>query len=183
MCMSVTISLASLLCVCKRKKKNKKPTHRYMNDSSLVKTLLKILILPKMWCRKIILRYHTLQSHMSLQTQTFQALSTISITKNWSQIKVYSDLCVQTVRRAVSHLIHSFQAELKTLTETGTYLLQIPQVSTISISIKYRRLFFMSLLYVMVPFYILQSWEGWSTIKVRSFALSIISYHLLLLTF
>lgn len=86
---------------------------------------------------------------MSLQTQTFQALSTISITKNWSQIKVYSDLCVQTVRRAMSHLIHSFQAELKTLTETGRHLLKIPYYQI--------RLFFMSLLYLMVPFYILQS--------------------------
>ncbi|XP_070786289.1 E3 ubiquitin-protein ligase TRIM39-like [Enoplosus armatus] len=50
--------------------------------------------------------------------QTFHALSTISGTKNWSKIRVYSDLCMQTVRRAMSHLVHTFQLELKTLTET-----------------------------------------------------------------
>nr|XP_046235843.1 E3 ubiquitin-protein ligase TRIM17-like [Scatophagus argus] len=50
--------------------------------------------------------------------RTLQDLSTVSVTKNWSQIRVYSDLCMQTVRRAVTHLVHTFQAELKTLTET-----------------------------------------------------------------
>ncbi|XP_070710615.1 E3 ubiquitin-protein ligase TRIM39-like [Pempheris klunzingeri] len=49
--------------------------------------------------------------------QTLQALSTISGTKSWSNIRVYSDLCVQTVRRAMCHLVHTFQAELKTLTD------------------------------------------------------------------
>ncbi|KAM9335531.1 uncharacterized protein ABDE67_020520 [Symphorus nematophorus] len=50
--------------------------------------------------------------------QTLQALSTISVNNNWSTIRVYSDLCVQTVRRAMTHLVYTFQAELKTLTET-----------------------------------------------------------------
>ncbi|XP_040886910.1 E3 ubiquitin-protein ligase TRIM39-like [Toxotes jaculatrix] len=50
--------------------------------------------------------------------QTLQALSAITDTKDWSKIRVYSDLCVQTVRRAMSHLVHTFQAELKTLTNT-----------------------------------------------------------------
>ncbi|XP_008277941.1 E3 ubiquitin-protein ligase TRIM39-like isoform X2 [Stegastes partitus] len=49
--------------------------------------------------------------------QLLQALSSISDTKRWSTIKVYSDLCVHTLRRAVSHLVHAFKAELKTLTE------------------------------------------------------------------
>ncbi|XP_035531675.1 E3 ubiquitin/ISG15 ligase TRIM25-like [Morone saxatilis] len=56
-------------------------------------------------------------NHLHL-LQTLQALSTISVTKNWSEIRVYSDLCVQTVRRAMTHLVHTFQADLKTLTET-----------------------------------------------------------------
>ncbi|XP_054458026.1 nuclear factor 7, brain-like [Anoplopoma fimbria] len=50
--------------------------------------------------------------------QTLQALSTISDTKDWSKIRVYSDLCVQTLRRAMTHLVHTFQSELKTLTDT-----------------------------------------------------------------
>uniref|UniRef100_UPI0037E7031A E3 ubiquitin-protein ligase TRIM39-like n=1 Tax=Semicossyphus pulcher TaxID=241346 RepID=UPI0037E7031A len=50
--------------------------------------------------------------------QTLQTLSNISGTKNWSQISVYSDLCVQTVRRAMTHLVDTFQAELTTLTHT-----------------------------------------------------------------
>uniref|UniRef100_A0A4W6FSV3 B30.2/SPRY domain-containing protein n=1 Tax=Lates calcarifer TaxID=8187 RepID=A0A4W6FSV3_LATCA len=33
-----------------------------------------------------------------------QALSTISDTKDWSKIRVYSDLCMQSVRRAMSYL-------------------------------------------------------------------------------
>ncbi|XP_034532035.1 E3 ubiquitin-protein ligase TRIM38-like [Notolabrus celidotus] len=57
------------------------------------------------------------EDHLQL-LQTLQTLSTTSVTKNWSQISVYSDLCVQTVRRAMSHLVHKFQLELKTLTET-----------------------------------------------------------------
>ncbi|GLD64703.1 E3 ubiquitin-protein ligase TRIM39-like protein [Lates japonicus] len=55
--------------------------------------------------------------HLQL-LQTLQALSTISDTKDWSQIRVYSDLCMQSVRRAMSHLVHTFQTELKTLTNT-----------------------------------------------------------------
>ncbi|XP_047461457.1 E3 ubiquitin-protein ligase TRIM39-like [Mugil cephalus] len=57
------------------------------------------------------------EDHLQL-LQTLQALSATSDAKDWSKIKVYSDLCVQTVRRAMSHLVHTFQAELKTLTNT-----------------------------------------------------------------
>ncbi|XP_045919926.1 uncharacterized protein LOC123979862 [Micropterus dolomieu] len=49
---------------------------------------------------------------------TLQALGNVSATKNWSKIRVYSDLCLQTVRRAMTHLVDTFQSELKTLTET-----------------------------------------------------------------
>ncbi|XP_039997049.1 E3 ubiquitin-protein ligase TRIM39-like [Xiphias gladius] len=55
--------------------------------------------------------------HLQL-LQTLQVLRTMSDTKDWSRIRVYSDLCVQTVRRAMSHLVRTFQAELKTLTNT-----------------------------------------------------------------
>lgn len=47
----------------------------------------------------------------------------MSVTKNWSKIRVYSDLYVQTLRRAMTHLVHAFQAGLKTLTDAGKYLL------------------------------------------------------------
>ncbi|KAM4536781.1 E3 ubiquitin-protein ligase TRIM17-like isoform 2-T2 [Odontesthes bonariensis] len=57
------------------------------------------------------------EDHLQL-LQTLQALNTVSDTKDWSEIKVHSDLCVQTVRRAMSHLVHAFQAELRTLTNT-----------------------------------------------------------------
>ncbi|XP_042368538.1 E3 ubiquitin-protein ligase TRIM39-like [Plectropomus leopardus] len=50
--------------------------------------------------------------------QTLQALSTMSDTKDWSKISVYSDLYVQTLRRAMTHLVHTMQLELKTLTDT-----------------------------------------------------------------
>ncbi|KAL7375450.1 hypothetical protein ABVT39_017652 [Epinephelus coioides] len=50
--------------------------------------------------------------------QTLLALSTTSHTKDWSKIRVYSDLYVQTLRRAMTHLVHTFQSELKTLTDT-----------------------------------------------------------------
>ncbi|KAM6894268.1 zinc finger protein RFP-like [Lycodopsis pacificus] len=50
--------------------------------------------------------------------QTLQALSTILDTKDWSKIRFYSDLCVQTLRRAMTHLVDTFQSELKTLTDT-----------------------------------------------------------------
>uniref|UniRef100_A0A3P8RL16 Uncharacterized protein n=1 Tax=Amphiprion percula TaxID=161767 RepID=A0A3P8RL16_AMPPE len=56
------------------------------------------------------------EDHLQL-LQTLQALSSFSDTKRWSTIKVYSDLCVQTARRAMSHLVHIFKTELKTLTE------------------------------------------------------------------
>uniref|UniRef100_A0A3P9L873 Uncharacterized protein n=1 Tax=Oryzias latipes TaxID=8090 RepID=A0A3P9L873_ORYLA len=45
-----------------------------------------------------------------------QSLQTISDQTDCSQIRVYSDLCVQTVRRAVSHIMDVFGAELRTLT-------------------------------------------------------------------
>ncbi|XP_036001859.1 E3 ubiquitin-protein ligase TRIM39-like [Fundulus heteroclitus] len=45
-----------------------------------------------------------------------QALGTTSETKDWSKTKVYSDLYIQTMRRAMDHLMNSFQTELKTLT-------------------------------------------------------------------
>ncbi|XP_041634709.1 zinc finger protein RFP-like [Cheilinus undulatus] len=58
------------------------------------------------------------QSDDSFQLlQTLQTLNTMSATKNWSNIGVYSDLCVQTVRRAMTRLVHYFQSELKALTE------------------------------------------------------------------
>ncbi|XP_039897020.1 E3 ubiquitin-protein ligase TRIM39-like [Simochromis diagramma] len=47
--------------------------------------------------------------------QTLKAVSNISASKDWSKIKVYSDLCVQTARRAMAHLVHTFKTELKTL--------------------------------------------------------------------
>ncbi|XP_078132734.1 uncharacterized protein LOC144534602 [Sander vitreus] len=50
--------------------------------------------------------------------QTLQALSTMSNTKDWSKIRVYPDLCVQTLRRAMTHLVQTFLSELKTLTDT-----------------------------------------------------------------
>ncbi|XP_019961643.2 E3 ubiquitin-protein ligase TRIM39-like isoform X2 [Paralichthys olivaceus] len=50
--------------------------------------------------------------------QTLQALSNVSDNKRWSNVRVYSDLYVQTLRRAVSHLVSTFQAELKTQTNT-----------------------------------------------------------------
>ncbi|TDG99580.1 hypothetical protein EPR50_G00195650 [Perca flavescens] len=50
--------------------------------------------------------------------QTLQALSTISDAKDWSKIRVYPDLCVQTLRRAMTHLVQTFLSELKTLTDT-----------------------------------------------------------------
>ncbi|XP_034713045.1 E3 ubiquitin-protein ligase TRIM41-like [Etheostoma cragini] len=49
--------------------------------------------------------------------QTLQALSTISDTKDWSKIKVYPDLYMQTLRRAMTHLVHTFLSQLKTLTD------------------------------------------------------------------
>ncbi|XP_028261629.1 E3 ubiquitin-protein ligase TRIM39-like [Parambassis ranga] len=57
------------------------------------------------------------QDHVQL-LQTLQALSTFSGRKDWSKMEVYSDLCLQSVRRAVSHLVKTFQAELKSLTST-----------------------------------------------------------------
>ncbi|XP_029382063.1 E3 ubiquitin-protein ligase TRIM39-like [Echeneis naucrates] len=53
--------------------------------------------------------------HLQL-LQTLKALDTLSGTRDWTQTSVYSDLCVQTVRRAMSHLVQVFTAELKTLT-------------------------------------------------------------------
>ncbi|XP_053272128.1 E3 ubiquitin-protein ligase TRIM39 isoform X2 [Pleuronectes platessa] len=50
--------------------------------------------------------------------QTLKALSDVSDLKNWSNLRVYSDLCVQTLRRAMSQLLLTFQAELRALTKT-----------------------------------------------------------------
>ncbi|MEQ2192996.1 hypothetical protein XENOCAPTIV_021277, partial [Xenoophorus captivus] len=47
---------------------------------------------------------------------TLQTLSSMSEIKDWSKTKVYSDLCIQTMRRAMDYLMTSFQTELKTLT-------------------------------------------------------------------
>ncbi|XP_071315166.1 E3 ubiquitin-protein ligase TRIM17-like isoform X2 [Trachinotus anak] len=49
---------------------------------------------------------------------TLKALDTLSDAKDWSKTRVYSDLCMQTVRRAMSHLVQTFIAELRTLTNT-----------------------------------------------------------------
>lgn len=51
--------------------------------------------------------------------QTLRTLNSMSETKDWSTIKVYSDLCIQTLRRAMDHLLISFHTELKTLTNIG----------------------------------------------------------------
>lgn len=51
--------------------------------------------------------------------QTLKALSNIKTSKDWSNIKVYSDLCVQSARRAMAHLVHAFKVELKRVTGTG----------------------------------------------------------------
>lgn len=51
--------------------------------------------------------------------QTLQALNTTSGTQDWSRISAYSDMCMQTVRRAVSHLVTTFQMKLKMLTDKG----------------------------------------------------------------
>ncbi|XP_047242409.1 E3 ubiquitin-protein ligase TRIM17-like [Girardinichthys multiradiatus] len=48
--------------------------------------------------------------------QTLQTLSSMSETNDWSNTKVYSDLCIQTTRRAMDYLMTSFQTELKILT-------------------------------------------------------------------
>ncbi|KAF6730664.1 Pyrin [Oryzias melastigma] len=53
---------------------------------------------------------HLLQTLHSLQTILDQASST--------QFWVYSDLCLETLRTSVSHIIDAFRAELKTLTCT-----------------------------------------------------------------
>lgn len=55
-------------------------------------------------------------------TQCFQALDAISAKNSWSRFGLYSDLCVQTVRRALTHLMDTFQVELRTLTKTGIHI-------------------------------------------------------------
>ncbi|XP_028991345.1 E3 ubiquitin-protein ligase TRIM39-like [Betta splendens] len=47
---------------------------------------------------------------------TLQAVTNLASTKPWSSTRVYSDLCMQTARRAVGHLVNQFQAQLKALT-------------------------------------------------------------------
>ncbi|XP_041841616.1 E3 ubiquitin-protein ligase TRIM39-like [Melanotaenia boesemani] len=57
-----------------------------------------------------------LQNEDPLQIlQTLQALN--QDTKDWSQIKVSSDLCMESVRSSMSNVVHSFQRELKTVTK------------------------------------------------------------------
>lgn len=51
--------------------------------------------------------------------QRIRILDTTAVTKNWSRLGVYSDLCVQTVRRALTHLVCTFDAELRNLTKKG----------------------------------------------------------------
>lgn len=54
--------------------------------------------------------------------QCFQALDSISVTNSWWRFSLYPDLCVQTVRRALSRLMSTFEKELRTLTETGIHI-------------------------------------------------------------
>lgn len=54
--------------------------------------------------------------------QCLQILHTTAVTKNWSRLGIYSDLCVQTVRRALTHLVCTFNAELRTLTKKGIHI-------------------------------------------------------------
>lgn len=54
--------------------------------------------------------------------QCFQALDTISARNSWSRFGLYSDLCVQTVRGALSGLMGTFEKELRTLTKTGIHI-------------------------------------------------------------
>ncbi|XP_030018106.1 E3 ubiquitin-protein ligase TRIM17-like [Sphaeramia orbicularis] len=49
--------------------------------------------------------------------QTLPALNS-SDTKDWSEVQVYSDVCLHTVRQAMSALVSNFHTELKTLTRT-----------------------------------------------------------------
>ncbi|XP_029931566.1 uncharacterized protein LOC115376214 [Myripristis murdjan] len=55
------------------------------------------------------------EDHLHL-LQTLQALCSQPATKNWSEVRVYSDVCVGMMRRSLSDLVQAFQAELKTLT-------------------------------------------------------------------
>lgn len=64
-------------------------------------------------------------SHCLGIIQCFQALDTKSAADSWSRFGLYSDLCVQTVRRALSHLMVKFEMELKTLTKTGIQIFWI----------------------------------------------------------
>lgn len=54
--------------------------------------------------------------------QCFQALDTISARNSCSRFGLYSDLCVQTVRRALSSLLGTFEKELRTLTKAGIHV-------------------------------------------------------------
>lgn len=64
-------------------------------------------------------------SHCLGIIQCFQALDTISAADSWTRFGLYSDLCVQTVRRALSRLMVKFDMELKTLTKTGIQIFWI----------------------------------------------------------
>ncbi|KAM9425138.1 E3 ubiquitin-protein ligase TRIM39-like isoform 1-T2 [Pholidichthys leucotaenia] len=56
------------------------------------------------------------EDHFTLLQASQVLLNMISEINDWTQIKVYTDLYVQTARRAMSHLVQTFVAELKTLT-------------------------------------------------------------------
>ncbi|XP_015229128.1 PREDICTED: E3 ubiquitin-protein ligase TRIM17-like [Cyprinodon variegatus] len=55
------------------------------------------------------------EDHLQL-VQTLQALDTMSASKDWSKTKVYPDLYIQTMRRAMDNLVNIFQKEQTTLT-------------------------------------------------------------------
>uniref|UniRef100_A0A4W5R8B5 B30.2/SPRY domain-containing protein n=1 Tax=Hucho hucho TaxID=62062 RepID=A0A4W5R8B5_9TELE len=58
---------------------------------------------------------HT-EDHLHL-LQNFRSLCTPPPTKDWSEISVHSDLCVETVRRAVSQLEETLNKEMEKLPE------------------------------------------------------------------
>lgn len=95
-------------------------------------------------------------SHCLGLIQCFQALDTIPAADSWSRSGLYSDLCVQTVRRALSHLIVKFDMELKTLTTTGILIFWIFDVMVTSFLIN-----------PLLSSSFLQSWAGFDSIKVN----------------
>lgn len=85
-------------------------------------------------------------------------MNTTSETQKWSRISVYSDMCLQTVQRAMSHLVTVFQMKLKMLTDTGKYLLDLFWFIRLSV-------FCISL---FLCFQLSQNLPGWDNTKVRS---------------